>query len=80
MANLERIRVGMVGGGQGAFIGNIHRIAMRITDQYALVAGCLSSDPKRNQASGAEIGLTPERVYDDYGEMAKAEAQREDGI
>jgi predicted dehydrogenase len=70
----------MVGGGQGAFIGNIHRIAMRITDHYELLAGCLSSDPKRNRSSGLDIGLASDRVYSDYKDMAKAESQRKDGI
>ena len=52
-----RIRLGMVGGGQGAFIGAVHRIAARMDDQYELVAGALSSDPKRAKASGLELGL-----------------------
>ena len=56
-----RIRLGMVGGGAGAFIGAVHRIAARLDDQYELVAGALSSDPDRARASGAELGLAPER-------------------
>ena len=47
-----RIRLGMVGGGQGAFIGAVHRLAARMDDQYELVAGALSSDPARAKASG----------------------------
>jgi predicted dehydrogenase len=74
------IRLGMVGGGQGAFIGAVHRIAARIDGHYNLVAGALSSDPKRAKASAAELGLDPERSYPDFKTMAKAEAKRPDGI
>lgn len=74
----DRIRLGMVGGGQGAFIGAVHRIAAQIDDQFDLVAGCLSSSAEKAAASAAEIGLP--RSYSDYQEMAKAEAAREDGI
>jgi predicted dehydrogenase len=75
-----RIRYGMVGGGQGAFIGAVHRIAARIDNKYEFVAGALSSDAKRSIASGAELGLDAERCYTDYKAMAKAEAARSDGI
>ncbi len=75
-----RIRLGMVGGGQGAFIGAVHRIAARIDDQFELVAGALSSDPARAKASAAEIGIAPDRSYGSYEEMARAEAARPDGI
>jgi predicted dehydrogenase len=75
-----RIRLGMVGGGQGAFIGAVHRIAARMDDQYELVAGALSSDPKRAIASALELGIARDRAYGSYEEMAKAEAARADGI
>lgn len=75
-----RIRLGMVGGGQGAFIGAVHRIAARMDDQYALVAGALSSDPGRAMASGAELGLDPKRTYADFAEMALRETRLKDGI
>ncbi len=75
-----RIRLGMVGGGQGAFIGAVHRLAARMDDQYEFVAGALSSSPERSRASGKELGLAPDRIYTDYHEMAKAEAKRKDGI
>jgi predicted dehydrogenase len=75
-----RIRYGMVGGGQGAFIGAVHRIAARIDDRFELVAGAFSSDPGRSRASGAELGLAPERVYGTFAEMAEAEAACDDGI
>ncbi|QBQ39274.1 Gfo/Idh/MocA family oxidoreductase [Pseudoduganella plicata] len=70
----------MVGGGAGAFIGAVHRIAARLDDCYEFVAGALSSDPGRALASGAAIRLDPARCYTDYREMAHAEAAREDGI
>jgi len=75
-----RIRLGMVGGGQGAFIGAVHRLAARMDDQYALVAGALSSDETRARISGEELGLAPDRIYSDFREMAKREAKRNDGI
>jgi predicted dehydrogenase len=68
----------MVGGGQGAFIGAVHRIAARLDDCFELVAGALSSDPQRAQASAAEAGIA--RSYGDWREMARAEAARDDGI
>lgn len=61
--NSRRIRLGMVGGGQGAFIGAVHRIAARLDDRYELVAGALSSDPERASASATLLGITPERSY-----------------
>jgi predicted dehydrogenase len=70
----------MVGGGQGAFIGAVHRIAARMDDNYTLVAGALSGDPATAKASGAELGLDPDRTYDSYHAMAAAEARRTDGI
>jgi predicted dehydrogenase len=76
----RRIRLGMVGGGQGAFIGGVHRMAARIDDRYELVAGALSSDAARAAASAAELHLAPQRSYADYAEMARREAAREDGI
>uniref|UniRef100_E1TAW2 Oxidoreductase domain protein n=1 Tax=Burkholderia sp. (strain CCGE1003) TaxID=640512 RepID=E1TAW2_BURSG len=74
----RRLRLGMVGGGQGAFIGAVHRLAARLDDRFELVAGALSSDPQRARASAAEVGIA--RSYDDWREMARAEAAREDGI
>jgi predicted dehydrogenase len=75
-----RIRLGMVGGGQGAFIGAVHRIAARLDDQFELVAGALSSDPVRAKASAEELRIAPDRAYGSFEEMAKAEAARPDGI
>jgi len=64
----------MIGGGQGAFIGSVHRIAAGMDGRAELVAGAFSSDPKRSRASGAELFLSPDRVYGSYVEMAEAEA------
>ncbi len=72
----RRIRLGMVGGGQGAFIGGVHRMAARIDDRYELVAGALSSDAARAAASAAELHIATDRSYADYREMARAEAAR----
>lgn len=74
------IRYGMVGGGQGAFIGAVHRIAARIDGEFELVAGAFSSEPKRAKASGKELGIADDRNYGTFAEMAKAEANRPDGI
>lgn len=76
----RRLRVGMVGGGRNAFIGAVHRFAMRLDDQIELVAGALSSDPQNAAASAADLGLAPDRAYADYRAMAEAEAARPDGI
>lgn len=74
---MRPIRLGMVGGGAGAFIGAIHRIAARMDGHFALVAGALSSDPSRAMAGAGELGI---RGYGDFAEMARAEAARPDGI
>ncbi len=70
----------MVGGGEGAFIGAVHRIAARLDDRYELVAGALSSDLARAHSSAAALHLDPARSYADYAAMAEAEAARPDGI
>ncbi|MEL7106081.1 MAG: Gfo/Idh/MocA family oxidoreductase [Pseudomonadota bacterium] len=75
-----RIRLGMVGGGRDAFIGGVHRIASRIDDRFELVAGCFSSTAEKSQASGADLGLDPGRVYDDFTAMAQREARLKTGI
>ncbi|WIJ23449.1 Gfo/Idh/MocA family protein [Devosia sp. RR2S18] len=76
----RRIRLGMVGGGTGAFIGYVHRIAARIDGDYDLVAGALSSRPEVAKESGKNLGLAEDRTYTSYEEMARAEAERPDGI
>lgn len=73
-----RIRLGMVGGGNDAFIGGVHRIAARLDDKFDLVAGALSSTPEKSRESGEALGL--ERVYDDFKQMAMREARLKSGI
>ena len=76
----RKLRLGMVGGGEGAFIGAVHRIALRIDDQFELVAGAFSSDAARAKSSASSLGVSAERAYGSFDEMAKAEAARADGI
>ena len=76
----RRLRLGMVGGGQGAFIGAVHRIAARLDDRYELVAGALSSKPDVAAASAAELFIDLDRSYASFEDMAKQEAARDDGI
>jgi predicted dehydrogenase len=71
----RKIRYGMVGGGRGAFIGAVHRIAASIDQQIELVCGAFSSDPERSKASGADFFLPPDRCYGTFEEMIKAEAK-----
>lgn len=74
----RRIPLGMVGGGAGAFIGGVHRIAARMDGRFDLIAGALSSNPETAQASADQLGLA--RSYADYRDMAREEAARADGI
>ena len=74
------IRLGMVGGGAGAFIGAVHRMAARLDGHFTLVAGAFSSDPERSKNSGIDLGIAPDRAYPDYQTMAQAEKLRADGI
>jgi predicted dehydrogenase len=74
----RRLRLGMVGGGPGAFIGAVHRIAARLDDRYELVAAALSSDPQRSLAGAQELGIP--RAYRSFEEMVGAESKRDDGI
>ncbi|MFT7409157.1 MAG: putative dehydrogenase [Parasphingorhabdus sp.] len=76
----RRLRLGFVGGGQGALIGEVHANGARLSNRWDIVAGALSSNPERAKASGKAWLLADDRVYFDYHEMAQAEAAREDGI
>ena len=76
----RRLRLGMIGGGRGAFIGAVHRMAARLDDRYELVAGVFSSDPQRSRESGAELLLDPQRCYGSVDEMLRAEGARADRI
>ena len=71
---MAKVRMGMVGGGEGAFIGGIHRMAAAMDGEIELVCGAFSSDPERSAQSGAMLYLEPERVYGDYRQMMSAEA------
>jgi len=68
-----KLRLGMIGGGQGAFIGAVHRIASRIDDEYELVCGAFSSDAAKSKASGLALGLEESRVYNSYHELIEKE-------
>lgn len=72
----RKLRFGMIGGGRGAFIGAVHRIAAILDGQAVLVAGAFSSDAARSRASGEDLFLDPARVYGSYQEMAQAEATK----
>ena len=68
------VRIGMVGGGPGAFIGAVHRIALAMDGRCRLVAGAFSSDPAKSRQAGEELGLEPTRVYDSWAAMLEGEA------
>ena len=76
----RRLRLGMVGGGRGAFIGGVHRIAARLDDRWELVAGALSSDPEKGRLSGEDLLLAPDRIYATADDMARGERRRTDRI
>jgi predicted dehydrogenase len=76
----KRLRLGMIGGGQGAFIGAVHRLSARMDDKYQFLAGCLSSTPEKAELSAKELGLDLTRSYPDYKTMAEQESQRDDGV
>ena len=78
--SVPRLRLGMVGGGAGAFIGGVHRMAARLDDRYVLTAGAFSSREEVCRATARELHLAPERAYPDFEAMARAEAERPDGV
>jgi len=75
----RRLRLAVIGGGPGSFIGAMHRQAARLDDRYELVAAALSSDPQKSVSAGREIGLNPERCYASAMELLAAESTRADG-
>lgn len=75
----RRLRLAVIGGGRGSFIGATHRLAARLDDRYELVAGALSSDPHRSRSEGLAIGLDQDRSYPDALQLLDAEADRPDG-
>ena len=76
----RKIRIGMVGGGKDAFIGGVHRIALRLDGNYELVAGSFSSNFDNSKETGKDLGLAEDRIYETYQEMAEKESARSDGI
>jgi predicted dehydrogenase len=76
----RRLRLGMMGGGRGAFIGAVHRMAARLDDRYELAAGVFSADPRRSGESAAELLLDPGRSYGSVDDMVKGEAARSDRV
>ena len=77
---MNKIKLGMVGGGKGAFIGDVHRMAARLDGRYELIAGALSSDANRAAESAAELGVDGKRSYNSYHEMARKEGKLKSGI
>ncbi len=75
----RRLRLAVIGGGPGSFIGAMHRTAARLDDRYELVAAALSSDPERSQRAGVELGVAEDRSYADGITLLDAEAARDDG-
>jgi predicted dehydrogenase len=80
MAESRKLRMGLVGGGPGAFIGPVHRIAAELDSRIELTAGAFSSSPEKSRAAGASYRIDPERAYGSYEEMIAKEKQRADGI
>src|SRR6266567_4683883 len=76
----RKLRMGLAGGGPGAFIGAVHRIAAELDGRIELVAGAFSSSPEKSRAAGASYGIDPARAYGSYEEMIAQEKQRRDGI
>jgi predicted dehydrogenase len=76
----RKLRMGMVGGGPGAFIGPVHRMAAELDGKIELVAGAFSQSADRSRAAGVSFGIDPARAYACYGEMMERESRREDGI
>ena len=77
---MNKIKLGMVGGGKDAFIGDVHRMAARLDGRYELIAGALSSDANRAAESAAELGVDAKRSYNSYHEMARKEGKLKSGI
>jgi predicted dehydrogenase len=75
----RRLRLAIIGGGPGSFIGAMHRAAARLDDRYQLVAAALSSDADRSRTAGAALGLSPDRAYGSSSELIAGEAARGDG-
>src|SRR5438067_7389552 len=75
----RKLRMGLIGGGQGAFIGRVHATAAILDNRAALVAGALSSDPARAKASAPDYDIPPDRAYGSYQELIDKEKKRPEG-
>ncbi|MGA8727956.1 MAG: Gfo/Idh/MocA family oxidoreductase [Terracidiphilus sp.] len=80
MSQQRKLRMGMVGGGPGAFIGPVHRIAAELDGKIELVAGAFSQSPERSRIAGESFRIDPSRAYSNYQEMMEAERHRTDPI
>src|SRR5262245_21626476 len=76
----RRVRLAVIGGGPGSFIGAMHRQSARLDDRYQIVTGILSSDTEKSKQAALELGFAPDRLYATVSEMLAAEASRKDGI
>src|SRR5262247_2047875 len=76
----RRLRLGVIGGGPGSFIGEVHRTAARIDDNFEVAASVLSSDPERSRAAGRAIGIAADRAYGTAAELFDGESGRSDGM
>src|ERR1035438_1966234 len=76
----RRLRLGMVGGGPGGFIGAVHRIAARLDDRFELAAAALSSNPEKSRKAAQDLHIPADRAYANFTEMAAAESKRPDRI
>lgn len=76
----RRLRLAVIGGGPGSFIGAMHRQSARLDDRYEIVTGILSSDPERSKQAAKELGFAPDRSYSSVTEMLDTEVSRTDGI
>src|SRR5215469_7222023 len=80
MAENRKLRMGLAGGGPGAFIGPVHRIAAELDGRIELVAGAFSSSAEKSRAAAGSFRIDPARAYSSYEEMLRVEKQRSDGI
>jgi predicted dehydrogenase len=76
----RRLRLAVIGGGPGSFIGAMHRQAARLDDRYEIVTGIFSSDPDKSKKAFLELGLSADRLYSSVQEMLESEASRKDGV
>ena len=76
----RRLRLAVIGGGPGSFIGAMHRQAARLDDRYEIVTGVFSSDPERSKQAGRELGMEPDRLYASVPEMLDSESSRKDSV